>query len=148
MNAMTEGHAVRVVRSYDATPERVFACFTDPALVATWWGPGGVNCPGAEAELKVGGRFRFAMRSDDGTTDTAACGEYLAIERPWRLVFSGFWEPNPTEVSRVSVSLRKIDAGRTELTLVHDRFDSEETAALHETGWSSSLECLGLAIRS
>lgn len=134
--------AVRIVRAFDVGAERLFDCFTDPAEVACWWGPVGVRCPGAENDLSVGGRFRFAMRADDGSIDTAACGEYLVIERPSRLVFTWAWEGAPEPVTRVSLTFTAVTPERTTLELVHDRFDTDERAALHRTGWGSSLDCL------
>jgi len=134
--------AVRIVRIFDANADRLFDCFTNPADVARWWGPIGVRCPSAENDLRVGGRFRFAMRADDGSIDTAACGEYLVIERPSRLVFTWAWEGAPDPITRVSLTFTAIAANRTQLELVHDRFDTDERAALHETGWGSCLDSL------
>lgn len=140
--------AVRIVRTFNASAAQLFDCFTDPAKVAAWWGPEGIECPSAENNLRIGGKFRFAMRSTDGSTDMAACGEYLVIERPARLAFTWYWEGSPELVTRVSLTFTALATDRAELELIHDRFDTDERAALHDTGWSSSLACLDVALQS
>lgn len=134
--------AVRIARTFDVGAEKLFDCFTNPVEVARWWGPVGVRCPSAENDLSIGGHFRFAMRADDGSIDTAACGEYLVIERPSRLVFTWMWEGAPEPPTRVSLTFTAVTANRTRLELVHDRFDTIARAALHETGWGSCLDAL------
>jgi uncharacterized protein YndB with AHSA1/START domain len=38
---------IRVERVFDAPRERVFAAYTDPALIPDWWGPRGTTTTSA-----------------------------------------------------------------------------------------------------
>ena len=53
-------------RRIAATPERLFEAWTTPEQFVQWWGPPGVECPGAEMELRVGGAYRIRNRMPDG----------------------------------------------------------------------------------
>ena len=52
--------AVVVQRAIAATPEKVFAAWTDPALLVQWWGPPGHQVASVEMDLRVNGRYRTA----------------------------------------------------------------------------------------
>lgn len=65
------------------------------------------------------------MRADDGSIDTAACGEYLVIERPSRLVFTWARQAASEPITRVSLTFTTLAANLTQLELVHDRFDTD-----------------------
>jgi len=56
---------VHVVRTFAATPERVWRAWTEPADLRAWWGPDGFTCPRAEADARVGGRILVTMRAPD-----------------------------------------------------------------------------------
>lgn len=54
-------------RVIDAPRERVFAAWTDPAQVSTWYGPTGFVVDTAECDIREGGRWRFLFTGPDGT---------------------------------------------------------------------------------
>ena len=43
-------------RRLDATPEKVFAAWTDPEKIVKWFGPDSGPVHQAEADVRVGGR--------------------------------------------------------------------------------------------
>ena len=49
-----------------ASPEKVWRCWTDPALIARWFGPDGHSCVTKEINLVVGGVWRFDMIGPNG----------------------------------------------------------------------------------
>ncbi len=53
-------------REIPATPEHVFAAFSDPERHARWWGPAGFTNTFKEHEFKPGGRWLFTMHGPDG----------------------------------------------------------------------------------
>lgn len=68
-------------RVFDAPRERVFRALTDLEQIRKWWGPGGFTLPEAQQEFRVGGRYRFAMRSPEGRIHHLK-GEYREIQPP------------------------------------------------------------------
>src|SRR5258708_10646173 len=75
-----------------ASAERLFTAWTDPAQLELWWGPRGVQCTGAEVDLRIGGSQRlghqFPHRKNFWGT-----GEFADIQTtPKR----GFTLPTPT----------------------------------------------------
>jgi len=95
----------------------------------------------AEADARVGGRFRVRFRLLDGSEHESS-GEYLTIEKPERLAMSWRWEggEDPGE-SLVEIELRAIAEG-TLLTFTHSRLHDEQSSRSHEEGWNGALDKL------
>jgi uncharacterized protein YndB with AHSA1/START domain len=140
---MTETlQTLRMVRRFEAPPERVFDAWTDPQLAAGWLftGPDSEHHT-TEIDLKVGGRWEIVDRR--GGVDYRAVGEYLEIERPRRLKFS-FGMPQFSEAfTTVTVEI-EADGRGSRMTLTQDGLAPETIAPL-EQGWGDML--LGLAAR-
>lgn len=142
----TNDHHLKLTRRFRASPQFLFDCFTDPTLVAQWWGPEGTHCPRAVSDLRVGGAWEFDMIGDDSGLPFHVKGRYLEIQRPYRLVFSWVWDNSPQEETRVTLTFRAVNASETDLTLLHDRFPNANRAGEHHTGWVSSLDALAQAV--
>jgi uncharacterized protein YndB with AHSA1/START domain len=56
----------RTSRDIPASPEQVFAAFSDPERLARWWGPEGFTNTFDVCEFKSGGRWSFVMHGPDG----------------------------------------------------------------------------------
>lgn len=67
--------------------ERVFDAWTDAALLARWWGPGGFTNPVCEFEARPAGGIRIDTRGPDGVVYPTT-GAVEEIEAPGRLVFT------------------------------------------------------------
>ncbi len=132
--------ALVVRRIIHATPEKLFAAWTEPAHLAQWWGPEGVSCPRAEIDLRVGGPYRIANRFHDGTL-VWIVGVFEVLEPPHRLVYTWRLESQFKEPERVTVCFEPRGAS-TEVIVVHERIDDATTRADHERGWKGCLEGL------
>ncbi|WP_455221634.1 SRPBCC family protein [Kaarinaea lacus] len=53
-------------RTIDAPVEMVFGAFSNPDLLAQWWGPNGFTNTFKEFDLKKDGYWRFTMHGPDG----------------------------------------------------------------------------------
>jgi uncharacterized protein YndB with AHSA1/START domain len=53
-------------REIAATPEEIFAAFTDPERLAQWWGPAGFTNTFHVCEFENGGRWVYTMHSPHG----------------------------------------------------------------------------------
>ncbi|PKN31836.1 MAG: ATPase, partial [Deltaproteobacteria bacterium HGW-Deltaproteobacteria-20] len=74
-----------IQRIFAASRDRVWKAWTDPELIAQWWGPKGFTAPVIRVDLREGGRYLYAMRSPDGQ-DFWSTGEYREIAPAERLV--------------------------------------------------------------
>lgn len=128
----------KVVR---ATPERVFAAWTDPGQLRRWWGPAGATCPTAEVDLRVGGRYRIANRFPDGSTIWIV-GRFEVVAPPDKLVYTWRLEPGPERTERVTITF-EARADGTEVVVVHERIPDTATREQHERGWLGCLDGLG-----
>lgn len=128
---------IRVERTLSAPPERVYAAWTDPALLSRWF------CPNPDVELDVtadgvvGGRYRVDMGGR-----YVAEGTYTALE-PARLVaFTWRWTTSTGPESHVRVELAPGEGGGTRLVLVHTDLEDDDDARGHGEGWELSLDRL------
>jgi uncharacterized protein YndB with AHSA1/START domain len=133
-------------RTFDAPRERVFDAWTNPELLRRWWGsqPDWTS-PAAELDLRVGGRYRLSMQGPSGPAHSVV-GEYRAIERPSRLVYTWSWEGDPPEMDGSAGTLVTVDFHdeglRTRVVLVHERFATDSARDLHAGGWTGCLDNL------
>ena len=72
--AETMEREIESVRIFDAPVELVFRAWTEPALLAQWFGPRTFTNPVCEADPRVGGKWRIVMRDTNGVDYSAAAG--------------------------------------------------------------------------
>jgi uncharacterized protein YndB with AHSA1/START domain len=84
-------------RVFDAPRERVFAVFTDPTLIAQWWGPHGTETTVELMDMRPGGRWRFQIRNSDGEKNGFG-GIYREVSQPERIVQTFEWDGTPGHV--------------------------------------------------
>jgi uncharacterized protein YndB with AHSA1/START domain len=133
-------HELSLTRVLAASAEDIYDAWLDPRAVAEWMRPIPSGHTEASCDPRVGGSFLITMHGNGTRYPTR--GEYLRLERPHLLEFT--WHPDGDErwKSIVSVTLRELGAGRTELTLRHRRFPSADMADGHREGWSRGLDSL------
>lgn len=136
---------VTVTRRFDASPERVFDAFLDPArakqfLFST---PEG-EMVRADIDARVGGRYNFTDRRDG--EDVEHVGEYLELDRPRRLVFTLQVPKYAQESDRVAIDIVPAGDG-CELTLTHE-MTLPEWKEQTEQGWTMILGKLAGALSS
>jgi len=129
-----------VRRRINAIPEKLFAAWTQPALLVRWWGPQGVACPAAEIDLRVGGSYRIANQFPDGKVIWIA-GMFEVIEPPYRLTYSWKLESQNGPVERVTVCF-VAHGVTTEVVVTHERIPDEAARTSHERGWIGCLDSL------
>jgi uncharacterized protein YndB with AHSA1/START domain len=139
---LTEPAVVRIARTVRATPERVFAAWTDAASLGRWLSP--VGHAEAIVEPRVGGRLKVVMIGDGVRIEHT--GEYLELVPGRRLVFtwrSPYTGPQP---SRVTIDLAAVDDG-TLLTLTHEQLPPDQVES-HGGGWGAILDRLSAELAS
>jgi uncharacterized protein YndB with AHSA1/START domain len=128
-------------RRYNAPPAKVYAAWADPDKLKRWMGPGEVESVLAEADVRVGGRYRLVMKSSDGEIHDVG-GVYREVVPGEKLVFTWSWKSTPERESLVTV-LIKPDGDGTLLTLLHEQFFDEPARDRHQHGWTGTLDKLG-----
>jgi uncharacterized protein YndB with AHSA1/START domain len=98
-------------RIINAPREVVFNAWTDPALLAQWWGPKGFKNTFHEFDPRPGGRWRFMMHGPDGT-DYENESEFVEIVKPSIVVFDHL---RPMHKFRVTATFEEQD-DKTTLT--------------------------------
>ena len=134
--------ALHMKRVLPATPSVVFRACTEPVELAKWWGPRGFTTPSIEINLRVGGRYRFAMQPPAGVLFHLT-GEFREVDPPSRLAYTFVWEPPDPDDQETLVMLSFRDAdGSTEVDLTQGVFATKARRAVHEQGWTDSFERL------
>ncbi|MDB5605765.1 MAG: ATPase [Bradyrhizobium sp.] len=107
---------IAMTRMFDAPRHLVFDAMTRPEHVRRWFGCAELALPVCEIDLRVGGAYRFTMRSPDGV-DSTLQGTYREIVRPERVVFTErFSMPGFTSDEYQVTSTFVETGGRTTLT--------------------------------
>ena len=105
---------VRIVREFDAPPEKVFRAHTDPDLLARWMGPRNLEMTIDHYDCRTGGSYRY-VHSRDGE-DYGFHGSFHEV-RPDELIVQTFaFEGFPDQVALEKLLLEDLGDGRTRLT--------------------------------
>ncbi len=132
--------SLTIKRRLNAAPAKVYGAWTEPAKIARWFGPEQAETLRAEADARVGGRYRIVLRSPGGEEHDVS-GVYREVVPNEKLVFTWAWRSTPERESLVTV-LIKGDADGTVLTLTHEQFFDEAARDRHRSGWTGALDKL------
>lgn len=139
--------ALRIDRRFDFPPEMVFDAWLDPGMARRFLfaTPDG-EMRQVDIDPRVGGRFTIVERRPEG--DAAHYGEYLEIERPYRLVLSFSTRPDAPG-DRVGIGIVPAGEDGCELTLVHEL--PPEWAGYEDRirqGWTDILDTLAAYLQT
>lgn len=138
---------VSVRRVYGYPRDAVFRAWTDPTSIGQWFGPKGYRAEVQECDLRVGGRWKFLMIGQGGTS-VVHQGTYVEIAPHDRLVFTWASVSRPegwldAETVETLVTVELLDLGRsTEVILTHEGLISDLARNSLTGGWGGGLECL------
>ena len=138
---------VLVERRFNASPERVFDAWLDPALIGRWmFGPAvhDEEISRLTVDARVGGSFSFVVRRQGEEINHV--GRYLHMNRSRRLVFTWGIAGVSEDQSRVIVDVLPAGTG-CELTLKHELQPQwADYAARMEAGWTAMLDALAATL--
>lgn len=106
---------IAMSRVFDAPRELVFKAYTDPEMVAQWWGLRSSTTIVDRMDVRPGGTWRYIQREADGT-ELAFSGEYRKVSPPERLINTFEFEPMPGHVIVDTATFEDLD-GKTKLTV-------------------------------
>jgi uncharacterized protein YndB with AHSA1/START domain len=135
---------LEITRVFDAPCELVFAAWTQPDHLASWFGPQGFTCSAVTVDARPGGRWRACIRSPEGE-DHWMHGVYREVSAPERLAFTFAWEAQEQE-TLVTIGFADLD-GKTEMTFTQTGFPTAAERDGHHEGWTSAFDDLTGFIR-
>jgi uncharacterized protein YndB with AHSA1/START domain len=145
---------LNLTREFNAPIELVFKAWTNPAMLAKWWGPDGVTNPESEVDLRVGGRMYIVMLAGEELGQLAGQRWPMEavieeIENPHKFVFKNQAVDTMGKVlidGRTTVSLEEVGPNKTKMTLhVTAKGMAEPAVQMLEgmtPGWTQSIDKL------
>ena len=137
---------VKVTRSFRAPRALVYRAYTEPQLVRRWLGGHpGWSMPVCEMDARVGGRFQWRWRSDEGNQEFGFSGTFREIEPASRIVHTEAYEPGtlggsyPGEDAIVTVTFTE-EGGVTTVTTLIDYGSKEARDGAVKTGMTDGME--------
>jgi uncharacterized protein YndB with AHSA1/START domain len=126
-----------LTRLIDATPEQVYRCWTEPALLTQWFTPAPYTTPHAELDVRPGGANLVVMRSPEGE-EIPNRGVYLEVVPNQRLVltdaYTEAWVPSEKPFLTVILTFAAED-GKTRYTAVARHWTEADRKAHEEMGF-------------
>jgi uncharacterized protein YndB with AHSA1/START domain len=111
-----------VTRTFNGPARIVFEAWTKPELLKRWWAPKstGVSLLSCEADVRVGGRYRFEF-GHDASKSMAFFGRYIEVTPHSRLV----WTNDESDDGVITTVTFEEKAGKT-LLIMHELYTSKE----------------------
>jgi uncharacterized protein YndB with AHSA1/START domain len=122
---------VRIERIFNAPREEVWRAYTDPELVAQWWGRGN-KLVIERMEVKPGGHWRYVEHV--GSETHGFEGRYREVKPLERLVFTFEWDGMPGYVSVSDTTFEDLGNGRTKIVDTAIFHTTEERDGMVKTG--------------
>jgi uncharacterized protein YndB with AHSA1/START domain len=129
---------VRIVRDFDAPPEKVFRAWVDPELIVAWLGPKNTAMRLDAWDARTGGNYRYAAERD-GEEIATFYGSFHEVRPASRLVQTFTWEGMPDGVSLDTATFEEIEPGRTRVTILSVVDTMEARDAMIASGMESGV---------
>jgi uncharacterized protein YndB with AHSA1/START domain len=133
---------ILIKREFGAPKHLVYKAWTTPELVKQWWHAKRGRVTVCEIDLRVGGKWRYAMVTDRGF-EVAFHGEYREIVPNERIVsteiFEGVPSGQPNEGTVNTATFREA-GGRTTLTILVEAPNKLVRDAIIESGMEAGLQ--------
>jgi uncharacterized protein YndB with AHSA1/START domain len=135
---------ILITREFDAPKHLVWKALTTPELVKRWWNAKRGEVTVAEIDLRVGGKWRYAMVIDDGT-EVAFHGDYREIVPEERIVTTEIYEGLPEGISdeeggTVNTATLAETDGRTTLTVLVRAASKASRDAIIASGMEAGMQ--------
>ncbi len=140
--SLVQDDELLIERLFDAPRELVFQVWTRPEHLMRWWGPKTFEPIGAEQDFRVGGTYRFGMKSAEGR-EVWKSGVYQEIVPGERIVMTFRWDDGAWDVDNlITVTFLSLAGGRTLLRFHQTPFKTLAARDAHVFGWTSLLDKL------
>jgi uncharacterized protein YndB with AHSA1/START domain len=131
---------ILITREFDAPKHLVYKAWTTPELVKRWWNAKRGEVTVAEIELRVGGRWRYVMVTEDGF-EVGFHGEYHEIVPNERIVSTEVYEGVPEGAGGTLNTATFTEVGeRTTLTILVQAPSKEIRDAIIDSGMEAGMQ--------
>jgi uncharacterized protein YndB with AHSA1/START domain len=127
---------VRIERVFNASRERVWRAYTDPKLVAQWWGRGN-KLTIERMEVERGGHWRFVEDSLQGLHGFE--GRYREVTPLHRIVSTFEWDGMPGHVSVSTTIFENVGDEQTKVIVTSLFHTTEERDGMMGSGMQQGL---------
>lgn len=127
---------IRTERVFDAPRERVWKAYTDPKLIAQWWGRGN-KLDIERHELKVGGHWRFVEHANGESHGFE--GRFREVTPPERISMTFEWDGMPGYTSLDTAEFIDMGGQQTKIVTTTLFFSTEERDGMLNAGMSEGL---------
>jgi uncharacterized protein YndB with AHSA1/START domain len=139
---------VAITRVFNAPRALVWQVWTDPKMMAQWFGPRGFTSSVPQLDARAGGALRIVMHGPDGN-DYPMKGVFIEVSPPERLVFTNIAldkDGNHLLEGETTMTLTEQD-GKTTMRLTSHAVGrvpmATQMLAGMEAGWTQSIDKLG-----
>jgi len=117
---------VRIIREFDAPPEKVFRAHTDPELVKQWLGPRDLVMEVEHYEVRTGGSYRYLHKRND--EEYGFFGSFHVVRPNTEIVQTFTYEGFPEQVALERLLFEDLGDGRTRLVALSlvDSFEARD----------------------
>jgi uncharacterized protein YndB with AHSA1/START domain len=129
---------ILITREFDAPRHLVYRAWTTPEFIKRWWSACRGEVTVAEVDLRVGGRWRYAMIAHEDF-EVAFHGEFREVVDNERIVRTEIYEAFPDAAALSTETFMESD-GRTTLTLLIDHERQEHRDAHVQSGMEDGLQ--------
>ncbi len=149
MNTIAAENEVVITRIFNAPRELVWKAWTEPKRFKKWWGPKIFTCPICQIDLRVGGKYFWAMEWPDGKKNYNT-GEYLEVNPPESLSFTNLFSdengdivpasyyglPGEFPETMITTVYFESEGNKTKMTLRHSGLPAGEMSEMTKQGWN------------
>ena len=132
---------ILITREFDAPRRLVYRAYTEPDLVRQWWPGRRGSMTVCEIDLRVGGRWRYAMLVEGGF-ECAFHGEYREIVPGEKVVFTELYELPDGTLSPATLNTATFveHDGRTTLELLTEAPSREVRDTILASGMEGGVQ--------
>jgi uncharacterized protein YndB with AHSA1/START domain len=127
---------IQVERIFNATRERVWKAYTDPKLLAQWWGRGN-KLVIERYEFERGGHYRFVEHSDHGMHGFE--GRYREIKPMEKISMTFEWDGMPGYPAVSTAVFEDLGDGRTKVISTMQFYTPEERDGMLHSGMEGGM---------
>ncbi len=130
-------YALSLTRLIDVPRDKLFRCWTEPALIVQWFTPPPWKTTHAETDVRVGGSSYIVMQGPDGT-EMPNRGVYLEVIKNEKLVFTdaytSAWVPSGKPFFTCVLTFED-EGGKTRYTAKALHWTAEDSKSHEDMGF-------------